>query len=232
MKTVNKKKVSLTTGTYAWNMSTNQRLIYVSPLSSLSLSDIYLFQLYDMLKFFQICINFKLEFQFTALQKCCDQYITSYDVDKLTSSCWPQHFHNNTRLALATDFHRIYRISLWTIRYLRNWKTGDPPSVTGGNTIRLDVFAFLRHIKNKISRYPPPNNPPFLRDGIASAIRDLYITTSIASIASPQRLFSIFNISLRALDVLFIAFSAIFVDSISRSYWNASVVRSGGKIEA
>lgn len=55
-------------------------------------------------------------------------------------------------------------------------------------------------------------------------IRDLYIMTSIESIAVPVRLFSIFNISPRALDVLFIALSggsAILRDSIRRSYWDA-----------
>lgn len=46
--------------------------------------------------------------------------------------------------------------------------------------------------------------------------------TSIESIGAPARLFSIFNISLRALDVLFIALSsAILRDSIRQSYWNA-----------
>lgn len=54
-------------------------------------------------------------------------------------------------------------------------------------------------------------------------IWDLYITTSIESIAAPGRLFSIFNISLRALDVLFIALSAILRDSIRQSYWNACI---------
>lgn len=54
-------------------------------------------------------------------------------------------------------------------------------------------------------------------------IWDLYITTSIESIAAPGRLFSIFNISLRALDVLFIALYAILRDSIRQSYWNACI---------
>lgn len=48
--------------------------------------------------------------------------------------------------------------------------------------------------------------------------------TSIESIVVPVRLFSIFNISLRALDVLFIALSnAILRDSIRQSYWNACI---------
>lgn len=58
---------------------------------------------------------------------------------------------------------------------------------------------------------------------VFSIYGDLYITTSIESIAVPPRLFSIFNISPRALDVLFIALSAILRDSIRQSYWNACI---------
>lgn len=59
------------------------------------------------------------------------------------------------------------------------------------------------------------------------------IMTSIESIVVPVRLFSIFNISLRALDVLFIALSnAILRDSIRQSYWNACIrVSSVGRRE-
>lgn len=65
-------------------------------------------------------------------------------------------------------------------------------------------------------------------------IWDLYITVSIESIGGSwdtySLLFSIFNISLRALDVLFIALSAILRDSIRQSYWNAYIGTRGDGI--
>lgn len=68
-----------------------------------------------------------------------------------------------------------------------------------------------------------PTYGPYIWTVSVFCIWDLYITTSIESIAAPGRLFSIFNISLRALDVLFIALSAILRDSIRQSYWNACI---------
>lgn len=64
-----------------------------------------------------------------------------------------------------------------------------------------------------------------LHIGLGINIRNMGspVTTSIESIAAPPRLFSIFNISLRALDVLFIALSAILRDSIRKSHWNACI---------
>lgn len=120
------------------------------------------------------------------------------------------------------------------------YKTEQMPSNT--------TAVASRRRRAAISRYPSPPHPrkPGQRATLTHGrvtyqpryhilyIRDLYIMTSIESIAVPVRLFSIFNISLRALDVLFIALSgsAILRDSIRQSYWDACVRFSSGRRRA
>lgn len=133
----------------------------------------------------------------------------------------------------SNTFHEIYLYTLRNCIFSLLHRIEQQTSVSLKRRNQLLSAAFHR-CSLRSHRKRPSDSDAAVESHIKTRyhilyIRDLYIMTSIQSIAVPVRLFSIFNISLRVLDVLFIALSsAILRDSIRQSYWNACIRVSSG----